>query len=946
MAYGRITRRFYKLTLATGALVSLPVALAVLWYAWSAYAHLDRALAASESKAPKSWELFHMALHDELVRDLRRVGLADRPAQSRLPTYALSLTRENLDALNAQLYRDGERSYVKGYVQKEGNIHEMEVRYRGGQPWHWQGAQKSMKLRVDKGDLIDGTRVFNLLNDPTPFGMEDQIILDLARELGLLTPEYHPAWVRLNNSDMGVFRYAAQPTEGLLRRGHRMPGAMYSGDTEVMDAKLGVGALFFSREGWQQVASRSPDAPEDFRALEDLLRAVQSASFADFATYANATLDVPRYATFDALDVVFGGSDHDYFSNHKLYFDPYRGKFEPVAWSFRGFQYEPAFNLVDHPLLVRLKMTPGYLSVRNRAVYSLLVGKASVPEVRGRADRMFEAMAPDLAADPYWDSYKLLPRVTRFHRFMVRPMNTGKWLLTSRAELHGYSRRTRFLLDALEQPGLSATAWRSAAGATRVDVRVQGEVAHRLREVEVSGECRGAFAWRADRNRNGRIDAGDPVLATAPLGSTGALDTYNLLIAGARLTEHPNPQPKRGNLRVASEPRTYSYLLTTPCPWSALALVLENEVTLSSSRIGVSVEAGEPPPAEALPPATSTLAWSVGQRSPHPWDYAAEPAPEVVRLGPGVIRFTGGREFGAHQSVVIAQGTRLELGARASLVFRGRLAAEGTTAKPIVITAAGAESFGGVALQGPATAGSRLKNVRISHGSRPAGEAVDYPGLLNVHDTSDITLEGVHLSNSGGYDDALHVAYVQNLRLYEMDVVEAAIDGVDLEMTSADIRGLRVRGAGDDCLDIMTSTLRISDSVLTGCANNAVSAGEESEVTAHGLLITHSKLGVLAKNASHARISRSLIYRVEVGLKTNRRDVHYTGASHIGASELFTAECGQAQDAARGTHIEVAQMQEALPAQGALDHLRHVLGLSAWDDLDPWVAALRSGERP
>ena len=45
----------------------------------------------------------------------------------------------------------------------------------------------------------------------TPFGLEDQLALDLARESGLVTPECFPAWVRINNSHMGVDRYIAQP---------------------------------------------------------------------------------------------------------------------------------------------------------------------------------------------------------------------------------------------------------------------------------------------------------------------------------------------------------------------------------------------------------------------------------------------------------------------------------------------------------------------------------------------------------------------------------------------------------------------------------------------------------------------------------------------------------------------------------------------------------------
>ena len=185
----------------------------------------------------------------------------------------------------------------------------------------------------------------------------------------------------------------------------------------------------------------------------------------DFAAYAEEELDLPRVAIFDALDVVFGGSEHDWFSNWKFYADPYRGKLEPVAWSFRGFQHEHAFNAIDAPLLIRLKMTPGYLARRDRKVYELLTGKASVPSIRERADRAMGALAEELAADPYWDAYKLLPRASRFHRFYVRPMTLDRWGLAAGYELDMFAERSRWLLDQLEEPGVEVT--RSSSEAAR-----------------------------------------------------------------------------------------------------------------------------------------------------------------------------------------------------------------------------------------------------------------------------------------------------------------------------------------------------------------------------------------------------------------------------------------------------------------------------------------------
>ena len=942
-----LARRLVGMRLAAGVLASLPVLLLAAWYAWSAYARLDRARSAADDAPSPSLELYQIALHDELTTDIRRWRLPARPAASPLPTFAVSLGRADLDELARPLGVGDDRPYVAGWVREGGAAHEVRVRYRGTRPWHWLGPQKSMKLRLPSGDLIRGARTFNLLNDPTPFGLEDQIVLETARHLGLLTPEYFPVRVRMNNSDMGVYRYAAQPTEGLLRRGRRIPGAIYSGDSPDIDPRTGVGALFSALEGWQQVADTPGPDGDDFGPLERLLAAVQASSFAEFAEYADESIDLERYATFDALDVVFGGDDHDYSSNHKLYFDPYRGKFEPIAWSFRGFQHEPAVNLVDHPLLVRLKMTPGYRSRRDRIVHRLLLGEASVPGVEARVVEDFEATGGDLRSDPYWDAYKLLPRVTRFHRFLLRPMSTRKWLLAAGAEMHGYARRSRYLLDLLEASGLEARVHYVSPGLVRIDVTVDGHASRRLLRVAVGSEAggtgEGTFRVQADRDRDGTPSAADPTIAAGTLGETAVANGFAELRAGSRLVARTDPDPKRGRVRVEPEARTYSYFCTSDAAVDRITLFVEDEFCGGTTRLDLDVEEGPGvAPIDPLPSADDVPGWEAGQRSPHPWDYPAAPEPETVRLGPGVVEVDGIRRFGAGQSVVIAAGTRFSMGEGASLVFRGPLSAHGTDERPIRFEPRDpALPWGGIALLGPVTAGSALENLVLRGGTHGPDEDARLPSFLSVYDTRDVTITNARFADITDAEDVLHATYVQDLRLYDVRVTGAPSDGIDLEFTTGELRGCRVVGAGDDGLDLMGADLQVGDTVILGCTHNAVSAGEESELGGHGLFIADCDTGILAKNDSHVRVTASLVYRSRVALKTKRRDVHYEGESTIGTGDLFVAECERATEEARGSRIETGRIQRTLPAPEALPHLaRQVVGVTAWVDLESRVARL------
>ena len=933
--------RLYKVSVPSAAVICLPLMLAMAWYTWSAYAQFDRYRRASGTNEKLDTELFHIFVHDELDKDIRRMLLPERPEPGAIPTFELSVGRQALAGLAPDPVVDGKRAYVNALIRKDGRMHDGRVRYRGRRHWHWLQPQKSMKVRIDKGDLLDGVRVFNLLNDVTPFGLEEEIVLDVAREQGLLTPEYHPVRVRLNGADMGVYRYEAQPAEGLIRRARRMPGSIYSGNSSAKGPQTGVGALFANLAGWRKTASRTPDLEQDFGELARLLRAVREMSHAELREFARDEMDLDRFALFDALDVVFGGAQHDFLSNHKFYFDAYRGRFEPVAWSFRAFTNDPMVNLVENPLLLRLKATSVYAWRRDRAVYRLITTVASAPAIRDSVNRRFEQLLPELESDPYWDAYKLLTRASRFHRFMVRPMTAGRWLMASQAELDTYGRRNRFLLDTLESSGLDVRSYRAADRVLVIELTVSGHAAYRLRDLTLVSDGEGDIEIRADADLDGVLDVGrDPLVAAGATDTTLALQRYAQLLPGVALVERAEGRDKHGTVMSVRVPRTYRYFAT----WTEAAPVrgwveVEGLVTEASSRHHLRIEEGHATKASDTVQTASAAAvprLAAGEASPHPWVFGPDPLPQEVRLGPGVVSLPEGRVFGRHETVHVAAGTRIELGPAASLVFEGPVFAHGEASAEVEIAAADpTRPFGGILLRGPGTAGSRLRHVAITGGTHPRYLAVHAPSLLNIYDTSDVALEDVTATGIEETEDVIHATYVDDLRLYEITIVDAPIDAIDLEFSKAVLRGVRVVRPGDECLDIMGSEVRLVDSLLLGCTNSAVSAGEETEIALHGVVIAGSKVGVLAKNASSARVSRSLIYDTQTALRTNRRDVHYNAPSGIVAHDVYAVDCDKPTKRAKGTRIEAHGLHTTLPEPGRLDRLEgQVLGLSDWDDLD------------
>lgn len=947
-------RRLYRASLLPSLVICLPGILLAFWYSWSAYAQLDRYRRAVRQKAPIDLETLQIALYDQLEGDLRRMWMAPPPSPSRLDAYVVHLTRQGFSTLEDSADGD-ERPYVDAKLEHGGRVLDAKVRLRGGRHWHVGGAQKSLKIKLDKGELVEGHRVFNLINDPTPLVIGEQLVLDLAREEGLLAPVSDFVRLKINAKDFGVFHYETAADESLLRNARRLPGSIYESE---LPASAATEELWAKPKHWTKVASRSDSvADKANRAdLERFLRAVRSADAREFHDFAVHELNLEAFAELDALEVAFGADQRDFRENHSYYFDPYRGTWEPLAVQFRGFRDDPAFNLVDNPVLLRLKLDPGYLSLRDRRLYELLTGRGTPAALRARAMRLLERLAPELATDPYWDAYHQLPRIDAFHRRMVRPNTLRRLGLVVESEFTTYSHRHAQLVSELERNPLYLEL-----GATEPVAQGQGSAERQPPELRtplrlvIDGHA--GVALKA-------LSASFPSTCAEPsprvfrqgeelpaLSSVGQLELKQelLLYPSAGIAVRANPSARRGTVRAEEVPIDYPLELRSRC--APERVVARGRQLASDARV-----VSRPAPAELLARlparrlgAEQVPTLSAGEAAPHPWQLPA-PSSSEVRLGPGEVRIETTRVFEAGQTVTVAPATQLRLGPGVSLVFLGPVHFLGQRQSPIVISGSGSEPWGGIALQGPGTRGSEWRNVELRGGTHPSFRSTDYPALVDVHDSSNVVFENCRFADQVSKLDTLHFAYVQHGEIWDSSFRGSPEDAIDLEYSSVGLRLVRIVGAGDDGLDLMGSQVTLSDSVIVGVAGNGISAGEESHVDVQNSLVADSKVGVLAKNAAQVALSGSLMFRNATGVHTYQRTVRYAGPSEVSANVLFVVGSTTAavdRDDRKHDSLDQGRVLLDLPQRGALDHvLDDVLELSDWDQLPRWLDAQKAQGAP
>jgi len=971
----------YRLThirTSLSILLALPVFAVLMWYIGIPITTHTRYVRAAGLDEPLTWELFHLLLHDRVTQDLRRASMPDALGKSALPTYGLLVRNDRLAELDANVPpEEGRASYLDAMLTKGNELYQVQVRYRGSKHWHWNNPQKSWKVRV-KGEevMFEGLPTFNFINTPDSVPFYEEMILDVAEQEGLLTPAYYPFRLLLNNAFMGVYFFEAQVDEGLLRQSNRLPGSLFSSAMPVPGEKAVHRPLFSTTDNWKKVAS-TPESPvTDQRELDEFLRAITSGTDREFAEFARRSLAIDKFQLLDALDVVFGINQHDFIENHKIYLDPARGRFEPVGTDFRGTEHDPVLNRTENPWLLRLKQLPTYVSERNRRVYELINGSCSERELRSRAERRIAQLEPDQRRDPYWDAYELLPPISAYTQQLVRPMTLEIQAERTDARLDEFGRRQAFLLgrvSAVEvtaelHPALDQSWAGSPNDRTRargappapdlpdeppaqvavLDVIVNGEAGVELRSISAlwPDSCKNQ-SWDlfSDSNLDARFDPRqDAVLVEHQSG--GRLTRLEQRLYPGVILEPQVATVARGPVRAGPDPRRYRFFVRS-ASCSPTQVMLEGVNLVNSAHFTLAstlAHATEPLPFIEPCPDTA-FAVEPGRRSPHHWCNSPPPS-EIIELGPGRIEVAESRLYGPHQTVVVRPGTTFALAEQASLVFEGRIIAEGRADAPIRFVPS-QRAWGGLLVRGPGSRGSRFRFVEFDSGSRPAFPLSRFSGTVSLVDTADIRIASARIVSSQVHGRALYAAYVDDLNLTEVTVIRPAASGMELAFCTGSLHRVRLVGAGAEGLVLSGARLRVTEVDIVGCGGPGLVVGERSEVSVSSSLIARSPEGIRLRNTSSLELADTLLYRDRVGLTIEPEARWYPGPSQVRSAELLVVQ---------------ADRELAVPSTQKLRHLgpvntdletktltslrQRLLEGATWTKLDSLLDAWEGAEAP
>ncbi len=933
-------RRIWRISMGSAIVLSAPVVLLSAWCAWNAYANLDLYSRVAYPSRGISLDDFRLSFHDMLTQWSRNLFSWNDSGKSNLPKFKLHLKNAQLQAVLSD--HSGKGKYVEGIWSKGNrNIH-IRVRQRGHKHWHHMGAKHSMKVRFGKDGGGLGLKALALINEPTPFFITNVLIAEVAKNFGLLFPEPDFVRVWLNGADMGVYRRQIMADEALLRRNNRYPCNLYSGD---LDGDEPAQTLWTKPTAWKKSAWCS-GGKKSYIDLASFLDHISSDSFQEFSDFAHNKLDMKSFATLDALEIAFGIAQRDWRQGHKLVHEIGSGKWEPVAWSLRGFFDTGNFKPSNSPLGIRLEMVPGYLSMRNRILHQMLIGPARPTEVRNRALELFSKLIAELTTDAHWDAYELTPDTDPFLYKMLRPMNEKKLSLVFDSEMASYAIRHAHLLSELENVIITTTACRNGKKSSwpfRVTI---------LSRVGVSLESIGL--WFEDKQQHPWVlKAAGKRIHSSPENSFTNIPTPIDLFPSVELVKHQNPKNK--NNPLTTQPTTVSYGMEIQTDSVPLKAILKCRNLATGSIVVLNVDFSQPKIScshgeqEHLD-SSLVPSFTAGQHSAHPWSYDRKESKKEISFGPGDVPITHTMTFGENQKVTVLPGTRFIMDKDASLVFLGQVQILGTRKKPVLMEPAGKFSYGGLVLQGDHAAGSRVKWLHTRGGSYPVLFGQKLQGTISINNTKNILMENCKFEKNSQGIDLVHASNVSGFRLQHVTINRSSQDALDLEFCRADIRDLIVLEPKDEAIDLMGSTVEISDSILSSAGGSDISAGERSRVTIERSILNRGKTGILIKHGSSVVFFSSLITKCNTGIKVKAASRYYPNGSSLDARSIAIVDCGtniikeERSSSKKSARTNLSNILYSFGHTPFIEHIRKdILGVPKWSYLDRAIEKLALG---
>jgi hypothetical protein len=823
-----------------------------------------------------SFTNFHHFINEYVGRQYQKLTAEALPGQTSLPSFYLYADEQDLESLESNLPASGKLEFKKSHIKVDNPelSSEAEFRYRGGMDLHWLYEKKSIRIKLPPYTTYRNERQFNLVNPSTIHTITDWVSYDMARSIGLLTPEYFPARLFINNETNGLHFFLSKVDESFLRKNNRMPGSIYSGDTiyvpEPFGKSDGVGekvyaykgrpSLWFDERLWQKDASRNMESENNREDIELFIKTVNEPDPMVFMEKFELHFDKKQFYRFWALDKLVGSDHHDLFHNHRIYFDPYLGKFEPIEWDIRFWTISKSLSVT--PFYKQILLNPVLRYEHDLVVYDLwkTYTVSNVNKMINEADSKIKS---ELAADPYRHQPDGYLKYGGFGKALPFSMDEYSKAVDVLKKVYNFRHK---LID--ERLGFSNAIFKVeniSGKESKVTIALSGNSPVDFDPWSLIPESlhKDVRLFRIYENKSYPVLMGQ---------GKDKLYPGIAIIEGYKFANISNGMETRVMESYSQSPIHYEYLIKGAETGDIEKLIGINAITSEKVIINKVVD---------LPSDEKTV-------SLHPWELLEKESIEKEIVLSGTIEVNEDKFYTKEQTVKILPGTVFKLAKNRSIYFFGKVLAQGTEDLPVRFERKQQDqAWGAVVIHGQEATGTVLSHIVVSGGSITKHNLVSYPGQFNIHDVNSFLLEHCSISDNTIGDDALHVAYSNGV-INNCFFKNTAFDAIDMDIVNVSLSNSKFINIGNDAIDLMNSKSKISYVDINGTGDKCISIGEASEVSVENSLLKSCVLGIAVKDQSRVNV-KDIKFNLEKGkaIALYRKNARYSKGGEITGDRLF-----------------------------------------------------------
>lgn len=824
----------------------------------------------------------HFFVREYLTQQYQKFTVEDLSKSTVLPSFQLFVDEKDLESLEENLPASAKlqfkRSHIK--VDEPAFSNEAQFRYRGGLDLHWLYKKKSIRVKLPPFVTYRNERRFNLVNPSTIHTITDWLSYDMASSIGLLTPEYFPARVFINNETNGLHFFLSETDESFLRKNNRMPGSIYSGDTkyfvnpyinespiEEISYKVdgSIYGIWKDERLWEKNASRNMESSGKREDIEMFIKILNKEDPLEFMQEFDNYFDKEKFYLYWGLDNLVGSYHHDLFHNHKIYFDPYKGKFEPIEWDLRFWSNIMIMPVT--PLFKQVLLNPILKYEVDLAIYKLWK-QFTVEDVLEKIDKASNVIAGELAADPY----RIHPYINNKHfgNDKAIPFSMNEYFEAIKDLKQKYKVRHRDTEQLLNSISAEYSSEQISENQIKISLVIRGNSPLDFDPWSMipdpSDESVKMFRIYEDKIypilKNGKLDRLYPGITMDEQSGQNQFRRKNVL--------------KYRPGHYVSTPLYYRYLIKG---LSGSNLISSNNL---SGRNSITSKVVTIEHVENLSDNDKTTLL-------HPWKLLtqANTMKNTIVLS-GEIDVSQDLVFSGKQRIIIEPGTVFKISKNTSIYFYGKVIAKGTSDALIKFEAKElGQAWGSIVIQGKKASGSILSHFEVNGGSIAARNLIHYPGQLNIHDVDSFQLEHCYIYNNSIGDDALHVAYSQG-EIKHCDFKNTAFDALDMDIVDVTVSNSTFYNIGNDAIDLMNSKATISNVDINGTGDKCISVGEASEVTIKSSQLKNCMMGIAVKDQSIAHVE-DIDFSIKEGnaISLYRKNPRYSTGGEISGGRLY-----------------------------------------------------------